>query len=111
MATKDTGGQERSARSSQDESQTTDEASAQDSASADVAERKAELAADVAAILDEIDEALEENAEEIACGEKEKKPFLVRGFVQKGGQFLYPDPTRPRALVASVATTRISASR
>jgi len=40
-----------------------------------VAERKERLDEDVDAILDEIDEVLEENAEE-----------FVRGFVQKGGQ-------------------------
>jgi len=41
----------------------------------DVAERKERLDDDVDAILDEIDDVLEENAEE-----------FVRGFVQKGGQ-------------------------
>ena len=41
----------------------------------DAAERKAKLDEDIDAILDEIDEVLEENAEE-----------MVRGFVQKGGQ-------------------------
>jgi len=40
-----------------------------------VAERKERLDDDVDAILDEIDDVLEENAEE-----------FVRGFVQKGGQ-------------------------
>jgi len=40
-----------------------------------VAERKEKLDEDIDAILDEIDEALEENSEE-----------FVRGFVQKGGQ-------------------------
>jgi prokaryotic ubiquitin-like protein Pup len=41
----------------------------------EVTERKEQLDDDVDAILDEIDEVLEENAEE-----------FVRGFVQKGGQ-------------------------
>ena len=40
-----------------------------------VAERKEALDADVDSILDEIDEVLEENAED-----------FVKGFVQKGGQ-------------------------
>lgn len=42
---------------------------------ADVTERKERLDEDVDAILDEIDEVLEENAED-----------FVRSFVQKGGQ-------------------------
>lgn len=44
-------------------------------AQGDLAERKEQLDADVDALLDEIDDILEENAEE-----------FVRGFVQKGGQ-------------------------
>ena len=43
--------------------------------SSDLAARKEALDADIDAILDDIDEALETNAEE-----------FVRGFVQKGGQ-------------------------
>jgi ubiquitin-like protein Pup len=43
--------------------------------SSDLAERKEALDADIDAILDDIDEALETNAEE-----------FVRGFVQKGGE-------------------------
>ncbi len=43
--------------------------------SEDVAERKERLDEDVDAILDEIDDVLEENAED-----------FVRSFVQKGGQ-------------------------
>lgn len=46
-----------------------------DATAADVAERKERIDADVDALLDEIDDVLEENAEE-----------FVRGFVQKGGQ-------------------------
>ena len=45
------------------------------SAETDVAERHEKLTEDVDAILDEIDEVLEENAEE-----------FVRSYVQKGGQ-------------------------
>ena len=51
------------------------EDSAQVDSSDAVAERKERLDDDVDAILDEIDDVLEENAEE-----------FVRGFVQKGGQ-------------------------
>ena len=43
--------------------------------SSDRAERKHQLDEDVDALLDQIDDVLEENAEE-----------FVRGFVQKGGQ-------------------------
>jgi ubiquitin-like protein Pup len=46
-----------------------------DAASAAATERKEQLDEDVDALLDEIDDVLEENAEE-----------FVRGFVQKGGQ-------------------------
>lgn len=52
-----------------------EEEQAADSGQADLAERKEQLDADVDALLDEIDDVLEENAEE-----------FVRGFVQKGGQ-------------------------
>ena len=51
----------------------TEEATPQ--ASGDVKERQEKLADDVDAILDEIDEVLEENAEE-----------FVRSYVQKGGE-------------------------
>lgn len=69
MATKDTGGQKRTSKGSQE----TDEVQAAEATG--VAERKEKLDEDIDAILDEIDEALEENSEE-----------FVRGFVQKGGQ-------------------------
>jgi prokaryotic ubiquitin-like protein Pup len=69
MATKDTGGQRQTSRRADDEQ---DEA-AQDST--DVKERREKLTDDVDAILDEIDEVLEENAEE-----------FVRSYVQKGGE-------------------------
>ena len=69
MTTKDTGGQRQTTRradeTEQAESGTTDEAR----------ERQEKLSDDVDAILDEIDEVLEENAEE-----------FVRSYVQKGGQ-------------------------
>ncbi len=69
MATKDTGGQRQTTRRADETEQaepgTTDEAR----------ERHEKLSDDVDAILDEIDEVLEENAEE-----------FVRSYVQKGGQ-------------------------
>ena len=70
MATKDTGGQQRSAKRSED----TDVAPEQQESS-DVTERKEKLDDDIDAILDEIDEVLETNSED-----------YVRQFVQKGGQ-------------------------
>ena len=69
MVTRDTGGQQKSTRSREE----TDEVEA--SVDTDVAERQKELTEDVDSILDEIDEVLEENAEE-----------FVRAYVQKGGQ-------------------------
>jgi ubiquitin-like protein Pup len=69
MPTKDTGGQERSNRA-------TDRADDVDAeVTSDVQERVGKLTDDVDALLDEIDDVLEENAEE-----------FVRGYVQKGGQ-------------------------
>ncbi len=70
MATKDSGGgQQRATRRSEevDEVETT--------ASEEVAERHEKLSDDVDALLDEIDDVLEENAED-----------FVRSFVQKGGE-------------------------
>ena len=52
-----------------------DEEQPGDTAPTELAERKEKLDADVDALLDDIDDVLEENAEE-----------FVRGFVQKGGQ-------------------------
>ena len=69
MATKDTGGQSRQNRQ-QDE---VDEVAAEEST--DVQERVGKLTDDVDALLDEIDDVLEENAED-----------FVRSYVQKGGQ-------------------------
>ncbi len=68
MPTRDSGEQQHKAR--QDEVD-------QDAVapSSDLAERKEALDTDIDAILDDIDEALETNAEE-----------FVRGFVQKGGE-------------------------
>ena len=70
MATRETGGGQSKATRRQDE---TDEAEVAEST--DVQERHEKLSEDVDAILDEIDEVLEENAEE-----------FVRQYVQKGGQ-------------------------
>jgi prokaryotic ubiquitin-like protein Pup len=68
MPTKDSGGQSRASRKTQDVEET-------EAAASDVAERKEKLDEDIDAILDEIDETLESNSEE-----------YVRSFVQKGGQ-------------------------
>ena len=69
MATRDSGGQERQNRKSEDVEETTVEATS------DVQERVGKLTDDVDALLDEIDDVLEEDAE-----------AFVRGYVQKGGQ-------------------------
>jgi ubiquitin-like protein Pup len=69
MASKDTGGQKRTSKTSEDVESTEVEAST------DVAERKEKLDDDIDAMLDEIDDVLETNSED-----------FVRGFVQKGGQ-------------------------
>ncbi|GHH71094.1 prokaryotic ubiquitin-like protein Pup [Streptosporangium violaceochromogenes] len=69
MASKDTGGQKQAGRTDKEVEET---ASAD---STDVQDRHEKLSDDVDAILDEIDEVLEENAEE-----------FVRSYVQKGGQ-------------------------
>lgn len=70
MATRDTGGQRYTSR--REDEQVEDAAAAP---SEDVQERQEKLDDDVDAILDEIDDVLEENAEE-----------FVRSYVQKGGQ-------------------------
>lgn len=69
MATKDTGGQDRASRRTEE----VDEVEAQPTS--DVQERVGKLTDDVDALLDDIDEALEENAED-----------FVRAYVQKGGE-------------------------
>lgn len=71
MAEQDTGGQQRASRR-QDE---TDGAVEEQAPAGDVQERREKLNDDVDAILDEIDDVLEENAEE-----------FVRSYIQKGGQ-------------------------
>ncbi len=72
MTTKDTGGgQQRGNRRTDD----TDEAEVAESAASDLKERHEKLSEDVDSLLDEIDDVLEENAEE-----------FVKGYVQKGGQ-------------------------
>ena len=69
MAKNDTGGQRQTGRRTE-EAEDTEAASTEE-----VKERHEKLTDDVDAILDEIDEVLEENAEE-----------FVRSYVQKGGQ-------------------------
>ncbi len=71
MASKDTGGQKRTSRTSEE----VDEVDTSVDTSADVAERKDKIDQDIDAILDDIDAVLESNSED-----------FVRGFVQKGGQ-------------------------
>jgi ubiquitin-like protein Pup len=70
MSTRDSGGQQRAERRSQDV-----DAAPADADVADVAQRHEAVTEDVDALLDEIDDVLEENAEE-----------FVKSFVQKGGQ-------------------------
>jgi prokaryotic ubiquitin-like protein Pup len=70
MATKDTsGGQQRGTKRTDE----TDEVEAE--GASDLKERHEKLSEDVDSLLDEIDDVLEENAEE-----------FVKGYVQKGGQ-------------------------
>ena len=70
MASKDSdSGQQRATRRSEE----VDEVQAE--STADVQERNEKLTDDVDALLDEIDDVLEENAEE-----------FIKGYVQKGGQ-------------------------
>jgi len=69
MAAKDAGGQKHTTRR-QDEEEDVSAAQADEAK-----EHREKLSDDVDAILDEIDEVLEENAEE-----------FVRSYVQKGGQ-------------------------
>ena len=69
MATRDSGGQDRQSRRSEQ----TEEVAPEETS--DVQERVGKLTDDVDALLDDIDEALEENAED-----------FVKSFVQKGGQ-------------------------
>ena len=71
MATRDSGGQERAPRRSEETEEVQDVATEE----SDVQDRVGKLSDDVDALLDEIDDVLEENAEE-----------FVRGYVQKGGE-------------------------
>jgi prokaryotic ubiquitin-like protein Pup len=72
MATRDTGdGQQRASRRSDE----TDEVEVEEQTGSDLKERHEKLSEDVDSLLDEIDDVLEENAEE-----------FVKGYVQKGGQ-------------------------
>jgi prokaryotic ubiquitin-like protein Pup len=69
MATKDSGGQRHTTRRGQEEEDDLGQGTEEGK------ERREKLTDDVDAILDEIDEVLEENAEE-----------FVRSYVQKGGE-------------------------
>ena len=69
MASKDTGGQKRASKTSEEVEET------QADESTDVAERKEQLDSDIDAMLDEIDDVLESNSED-----------FVSSFVQKGGE-------------------------
>ena len=69
MASKDTGGQKRASKTSEE----VDEVEAE--AASDVTDRKDKLDQDIDAMLDDIDDVLEENSED-----------FVRSFIQKGGQ-------------------------
>ncbi len=69
MAAKDTGGQRHTTRRDADEQEV------EETQADEAREHREKLTDDVDAILDEIDEVLEENAEE-----------FVRSYVQKGGQ-------------------------
>lgn len=69
MATRDTGGQDRTTKRTEDVEEE------QVEASSDVQERVGKLTDDVDALLDEIDGVLEEDAES-----------FVKAYVQKGGE-------------------------
>ena len=70
MASKDTGGQKRASKTSEE----VDEVEAE--AASDVADRKDKLDQDIDAMLDDIDDVLEENSARTSFG----------AFIQKGGQ-------------------------
>ncbi|KLL11044.1 MULTISPECIES: ubiquitin-like protein Pup [Protofrankia] len=72
MATKDTGGGQQRAGRRTDQS---DDVEVEESSASDIKERHEKLSEDVDSLLDEIDDVLEENAEE-----------FVKGYVQKGGE-------------------------
>jgi ubiquitin-like protein Pup len=69
MAGKDSGGQERAAKATEDVEEIVD------ATPSDVQDRVKELTDDVDDLLDEIDDVLEQNAEE-----------FVKSYVQKGGE-------------------------
>ena len=69
MATRDSGGQDRTTRKADEVEEVAPEEAF------DVQERVGKLTDDVDSLLDEIDDVLEENAED-----------FVKGYVQKGGQ-------------------------
>jgi ubiquitin-like protein Pup len=71
MSSKDSGGQQHAERRAHE----SDEAVEAAPETSDVAARHEAISEDVDALLDEIDDVLEENAEE-----------FVKSFVQKGGQ-------------------------
>ncbi|EFC85254.1 ubiquitin-like protein Pup [Parafrankia sp. EUN1f] len=72
MAQRDSGGGQQHTSRRTDES---GEAQVEESGASDLKERHEKLSEDVDSLLDEIDDVLEENAEE-----------FVKGYVQKGGQ-------------------------
>ena len=72
MARQETGGGQSKATRKGEKA---DESYESDATTEDVKERHEKLTEDVDAMLDEIDDVLEENAEE-----------FVRGYIQKGGQ-------------------------
>ena len=69
MTTRDSGGQDRAAKKTEDVEETSVEEAS------DVQERVGKLTDDVDSLLDEIDDVLEENAED-----------FVKSYVQKGGE-------------------------
>ena len=72
MATRDSGGGQQHADRRSDE---IDDVTTEETDASDLKERHEKLSEDVDSLLDEIDDVLEENAEE-----------FVKGYVQKGGQ-------------------------
>jgi ubiquitin-like protein Pup len=73
MATRDSGGQDRASKVEQVDEVAGEPAA--DQGGGDVQDRVGKLAEDVDSLLDEIDDVLEENAED-----------FVKSYVQKGGQ-------------------------
>ncbi len=79
MATRDTGGQQKATRTREE----TDEVEA--SVDTEVAERHKEMGEDVDALLDEIDEVLEENAEEFVRSVRTKRGPIDHSVNQRNG--------------------------